>query len=127
MKANTSFDDASLKKALRDIRIDRSDMVMIEGAAAKPVINLERQLVPVDTAATQNSVGSHITEASEKRVVDEIGPEMNYDPYVEYGVQSKPNYPAQPFVRPAAVQGRPDVVRVIGHTFGKLVIERWPL
>ena len=84
-----------------------------------------RMRVPVDTAATKTSVDSHIIESSNVRVVDDVGPETIYAPNIEYGIQDKPNYPIQPFVRPTAFEDLAKIVSAIGYSFGQLVMGRW--
>ena len=126
MRPSLTVDTSKLKEALRAVVMSPANLLTIEGAAAKVVVNIERQLVPVDTSATQNSINSHIEEATLLRVVDEIGPETIYAPSIEYGIEKKPNYPIQPFIRPAAVAAVPGVVKVIGTMFGQMVVAKWP-
>jgi len=121
-----SVDSSSLQKALKAIDFNGGDLLNIEGAGAAVLVNGMRMRVPVKTAATKNSVQSHVNEASDTQVTDEVGPETEYAPNIEYGVKSKPNYPIQPFVRPTAIEDFSQVIRAIGTTFGKLLISRWP-
>lgn len=121
-----SVDIKAMQKALKAIEMNPAHLLNIEGAGAKVLVNGMRMRVPVDTAATKNSVNSHITEATATRVVDEVGPETDYAPDIEYGIKSKPNYPVQPFVRPTAFEEYGKVVNVIGTSFGQLVISLWP-
>lgn len=79
----------------------RDDMLDIEKAPALVVVNKQRQDVPVDISLTKNSIQQHVQSATDTKVLDHIGPETDYAPYIELGVVSKPNYPIQPFVRPS--------------------------
>lgn len=126
MKPKMSVDTKSIAAAFAAIDFNANDLLQIEGAGAYTLVNGMRRRVPVDTSATQNSIKPHIESADENRVIDEVGPETNYAPFIEYGVASKPNYPIQPFVRPAAQEDMGKVVSAIGHTFGQMVVDRWP-
>lgn len=121
-----AVDTSQLEKALKAIDFKGIDLLNIEGAGAAVLVNGMRMRVPVDTAATKNSVQSHITEQTDVQVVDEVGPETSYAPYIEYGVKSKPGYPSQPFVRPTVQEDFSKVVKAIGTAFGQLLVERWP-
>jgi hypothetical protein len=81
--------------------------------------------VPVDTSATQNSVKSHIEEASNTQVTDEIGPETVYAPNIEYGRKDQPNYPIQPFVRPTVEEDFSDTVKAMETQFGGRIQASW--
>jgi hypothetical protein len=119
-------DDKAFQDALKAIRLSADDLSQIEGAGARVQINGQRQRVPVDTGATRASVDSHIEESTEKRVVDEIGPETEYAPNIEYGKQDAPGYPIQPFVRPTAEEDKDQTLEAIATAFGQTVIRRWP-
>lgn len=121
-KVNTS----GLKAALKAIRLTSNDMLQIEGAGAHVLLNGMRARTPVLSGATRASENSHIIEATAEKVVDDVGPETIYAPFIEYGVQSKPNYPIQPFVRPAAEEDEPQVVNAISSAFGETVKSKWP-
>jgi hypothetical protein len=124
MKTEVNIKD--LEKALRAISFGAGDLLQLEGAGAFTLVNGMRRRVPVDTSATQNSIKSHVVSATAQQVVDDVGPETAYAPYIEYGVHSKPNYPIQPFVRPTAQQDFEKVLRAIGVAFGAMLVARWP-
>lgn len=126
MKPGMTVDASMFKKALADISINASELLQIEGTGAYTLVNGMRMRVPVDTAATKNSIMPHIVESSDVRVVDEVGPETDYAPAIELGIQDKPNYPIQPFVRPTAFEDLAKVVSAIGNSFAQFVISRWP-
>lgn len=126
MKLNFKVDDSKFQKALKDITINASDLLQIEGAGAYTLVNGMRMRVPVDTAATKNSIKPHIMESTDDRVVDEVGPETDYAPNIEYGIKSKPNYPIQPFVRPTALEDFQKVIKAIGTALGQFILMKWP-
>ena len=126
MKPGITVDASNFKKALAGIAINASDLLQIEGTGAYTLVNGMRMRVPFDTLATKNSIMPHIVESSDVRVVDEVGPETDYAPAIEFGIPEKPNYPIQPFVRPTAFEDLAKVVSAIGNSFAKLVISRWP-
>jgi len=107
--------------ALDRKKLTRQNMLDIRGAGARIVINKQRELVPVDTGATRASINSHIIEATEKRVVDEIGPETDYAPFIEFGT-SNPNYPIQPFVRPSIEGSNASAIRNAMETCFKIIL-----
>lgn len=123
--AKSTCDDSSLQKALQNVKLTSNELLQIEGAGAYILINRQRILCPWLTGATRTSIRSHYTEISPNRITDEIGPETNYAPNIEYGIKDKPNYPKQPFVRPAAVEGLREVISVIGTTTGEVIKRRW--
>lgn len=126
MKPGLVVDSSSFKKALADVELNSPMLLQIEGAGAAVLVNGMRRRVPVDTAATKTSVMSHLVSYSDVMVVDDVGPETDYAPLIEYGIPSKPNYPIQPFVRPTAFEDFAKVINAIGYSFAQLVISRWP-
>ncbi len=117
--------DSGLQKSLKDIKLNVNDMLSIEGAGARVQINGQRMRVPVDTSATQNSVKSHIEEASNTQVTDEIGPETVYAPNIEYGRKDNPNYPIQPFVRPTVEEDFNQTIKTMEIQFGGRIQASW--
>ena len=125
MKPDLKVDASDFIKAINGIKLDANDMLQVEGAGAKVQINRQKSLVPVDTAQTKLSIGEHYKKISAHYIEDDIGAETTYAPAIEYGRADMPNYPMQPFVRPAAHSGYTETIRVIGKAFGKLVLIRW--
>ena len=148
MKARLTIDDRELMKALKNAEMKSRDLLQVEGAGAKIAINGMRQRVPVDTAATKASIGSHIAEATDTRVIDDIGPETDYAVYLEYGTgeyaenrqgrkggwrykDAKGNWHftlgarPQPFVRPTATADRKIILTAIRDAFAAKV-NQWP-
>jgi HK97 gp10 family phage protein len=144
-----TVDTSQLEKALKAIDFKGADLLNIEGSGAAVLSNGMKMRVRKDTAATANSVQSHIVEKTDNRVIDEVGPETTYAPWLEYGTGEKAEkgdgrkggwsykdtdgnwhftrgMKAQPFVRPTAQQDFDKVIRAIGTTFGQLLVQRWP-
>lgn len=69
--------------------------------AAKDVRDLASQLVPVDSGDLKGTIKVEPRQNDGERIVSAGGDEAPYGIYVEYG-NSNPNYPAQPFMTPAA-------------------------
>jgi len=118
-------DARDVMRVLQAAGLDANDLLDIEKPAALEVVNVQRRLVPVDTAETKNSVQPHIQESSAERVIDHIGPETNYAPNIEFGVTSKPNYPIQPFVRPSAFGNEGNINRSASAAFKAKVTEKF--
>jgi HK97 gp10 family phage protein len=141
-------DAKAFKRALKDININASELLQIEGAGAYTLVNGMRMRVPVKSSATKNSISPHIVESSDVRVVDDVGPETNYAPYLEYGTgifAEKGNgrkdgwvyfdgqrfwftrgMKPQAFIRPTAFEDFEKVIRAIGTALGQFLISRWP-
>lgn len=126
MKANFEIDASDFEAAARRAISNKNDMLQIAGAGSYVIINKQKSLVPVDTAATKTSIRSHITSATNTHVEDEVGPETEYAPVIEYGRKDMPNYPIQPFIRPSAY-GKPlkDTLAAIAREFGNIVVSKW--
>ena len=125
-RVGIQINDAGLRQALKEAKLTAADLLQIEGAGAWVLVNGMRMRVPVDTGATRASIKPHITENTDTRLVDEVGPETIYAPAIEYGRRDMPNYPIQPFIRPTVEEDGAQVQRVISAAFGELVKQRWP-
>jgi len=125
MQPNLIVDTSKMLKALHDIELSAVEMLHVEGAGAKVQVNRQKNLVPVDTAATKLSIKEHYEEISAHRIVDNIGAETTYAPNIEFGRADMPNYPMQPFVRPAAHSGLKETVSAISSAVGSLLVNKW--
>ena len=125
MKTSVKFDTREFEAAIKRGRFTRSDMLDLEKPVALTVVNKQREKVPVDTGATRASIGQHIQKATETEVVDHIGPETDYAPYIELGVISKPNYPIQPFVRPSVFGNENNINRAATEAFKMKISEKY--
>ena len=112
---------AALKKGLLSV----GEMLSIEKPGALTIVNKQRQDVPVDTAATKNSIQPDIQIATAEQVIDHIGPSTDYAPSIEFGVTSKPNYPIQPFVRPSVTGYETKIINVIQAAFKALIGKKY--
>lgn len=150
MRMKLVIDDSKMKRVLRRARLSTQDMLDIEYSGSRVIVNRQRERVPVDTAATKVSIESHIEEASAERVVDEIGPETDYGPYLEYGtgkfaesgrgrkggwfyVDAKGvghftfGMKARPFVRPSVLKGMTEVLNAIKHAYVLTLGRKWQI
>jgi len=64
---------------------------------------------PVDTGNLRASIQAEPTNNSRLRWL--VGTIVEYAPYVELGVRSKPGYPVQPYLTPAAEKERSIFIR----------------
>jgi len=117
MKTTVSVDASKAIAALMGGKFTESDMLEIEKPVAMNIINKQVELVPVATSDTQKSIGPDIQSASGTEVIDHIGPQTDYAPYIELGVPSRPNYPIQPFVRPSVYGNEGNIERVAQAAF----------
>ena len=120
-----SVDISQALKAFTDGALTKNDLLDIEKPVALTIVNKQRELVPVDTAATKNSISPHIQSASDKEVIDHVGPETDYAPFIELGVTSKPNYPIQPFIRPSVFGNERNIQNVASAAFEAKVKEKY--
>lgn len=105
--------------------LTKNDLLDIEKAPALTIVNSQRQDVPVDTSATKNSIMQHVQSSSAEGVIDHIGPETDYAPYIELGVASNPNYPIQPFVRPSVFGNEAQIKKSANAAFKMKVKEKY--
>ena len=124
MAAKTFVDDSGFQKSIKGIILTKSEMLAVEGAGAANIATAQKTLVPVDTGATRSSIKSHIVSASAERVVDDIGAETSYAPFIEYGT-SNTNYPMQPFVRPSVFGREKSILADIANAFFMVLVRRW--
>lgn len=120
-----SADIRQAMKALEGGKLTRNDMLDIEKPVALTIVNKQREKVPVDTSDTKGSIGPHIQKATDEEVIDHIGPETDYAPFIELGVISKPNYPIQPFVRPSVYGNERNISNVAKAAFKKKMSEKY--
>jgi hypothetical protein len=105
--------------AIARIRPNPTVMADLEGDGARLLIQLMKDKVPVDSGDTRDSISSHIQKLSSTEIVNDVGPETSYSSYIEYGITSRPAYPIQPFVRPAAAEHE-RITNEIGYK-----VKRW--
>lgn len=92
------------ERAIRRAATTRRELTDFQDYGARELISIMKRLVPVDEGTTRDSISSHIIVASDESVSNEVGPETPYAEYIEFGIASRPNYPIQPFVRPAGME-----------------------
>jgi hypothetical protein len=126
MKPKFSVDDSGFKASVKGARITQQDMKEFGNAGSSVIKSKQKTLVPVDTAATKTSIGDHYGEISATYFEDDIGPETDYAPNIEYGRADMPNYPIQPFVVPSATgESVSKVNRAIGAAFKSWLTGKW--
>ena len=96
MIGKTSVDTSDFDRRIRAIDFSAQDLLNMEGAGAAILVNGMRMRVAVDTGATRASIKSHIVTSRRTYVEDDVGPETEYAPNIEYGRRDMPNYPIQP-------------------------------
>jgi hypothetical protein len=136
IRSGISVDLQDFSRAMRQAHYTKQDMLDVEGAGALILVNGQRMRAPVDTSALKGSIHPHVIEADADHVIDDVGAEVEYAPYIEYGtgiyaesgqgrkggwryrdphgnwhftMGGKP----QPFVRPTALEDEPQVQNVI--------------
>lgn len=57
-----------------------------------------KSLVPVDTG---NLKGSIVKNLNKPKLTETVSTNSEYASYVEFGLRNNPNYPIQPYMRPA--------------------------
>ena len=126
MDMKFDVDPKDFADAVKRTVLGRSEMLDIEGAGSYVVVNNQKTLVPVDEATTKLSIKPHITKMTATYIEDEVGPETEYAPNIEYGRRDMPNYPIQPFIRPSAT-GRPmkETLLEMSREFGNIVVRLW--
>lgn len=95
---------ADIGEAAADVR------ARVAVAVTKTAFDIEataKQLVPVDTAATKNSIGIDLKAGG---LVAEIGPTTEYAPYLEYGTSVMAPHA---FMGPALDRHTPDFVHAV--------------
>ena len=84
-KTGISVDLSQFNARIKQAHLNKQDLLDVEGPGALVLINGIRSRIPVDTAAAKTSVNQHIIESTDTKLVDDVGPEVEYGPYVEYG------------------------------------------
>ena len=84
-KTGLTVDLSQFNARIKQAHLNKQDLLDVEGPGALVLINGIRSRIPVDTAAAKTSVNQHIIESSDTMLVDDVGPEVGYGPYLEYG------------------------------------------
>jgi len=126
MKADFKVDASKLLNALEHVRIGADDLMQMGMAGSAPVKAFQIMKVAKDTRATELSISDHIVTSQRDIFVDEIGPETEYAPNIEYGRRDMPNYPIQPFVVPSAHgNSYNECLHAISVAFGLHLVSKW--
>ncbi len=111
------------KQFQRNMRELKEDMpAVLESAMQVGGMVIEREarrICPYETGNLRSSIHTEVRQ-ERKEVTAVIGTNVEYAKYVEYGT-SNPNYPVQPFLRPAldskAGEALKQVIRVLNKFF----------
>jgi HK97 gp10 family phage protein len=148
MSIGIIFDTKGFDAALKKITIDVPTLQKFEQKGASVLIDGMKQRAAVDTGEMRDSIKSHITEASLEKIEDEVGPEVKYAVYQEYGtgiyaensngrqtpwvyrrkdgsfVTTRGNRP-HPFVRPTAINDKEKTLHAIEAEFKRYILTKW--
>lgn len=126
MKADFDVDTSKLKQAAKNAVLTADDLLEIGRAGSAVVQQSQKTKVPVDTGATRASIKDHIVTSTRTYFEDDIGPETEYAPNIEYGRKDMPNYPIQPFVRPSATGDKgAEALAAVSRAYGETVVKKW--
>lgn len=148
MNPTITYDTRDFDAALKKITIDVPTLQKFEQKGARVLIEGMKERAAVDTGEMRDSVQSHITEASVEKIEDEVGPEVKYAIYQEYGtgiyaeagngrqtpwvyrrkdgtfVTTRGNRP-HPFVRPTAINDKDKTINAIEAEFKRFILTKW--
>ena len=139
-KTGISVDLSQFNARIKQAHLNKQDLLDVEGPGALVLINGIRSRIPVDTAAAKTSVNQHIIESTDTTLIDDVGPEVEYGPYLEYGtgeyaesgqgrkggwryMDAKGNWHftlgmhPQPYMRPTALEDKDQVISAIEAAF----------
>jgi HK97 gp10 family phage protein len=131
-----TVDLSQFSRMMAKAHFKKQDLLDVEGPGALVLINGMRMRAPWDTGALRASINQHIIESTDTRLVDDVGPEVEYGPYIEYGTgiyaeggqgrkggwrykDAHGNWHftygmrPQPFMRPAADEDKDQVVAAV--------------
>ena len=77
-----------------------------------------KTIVPVDKGVLRDSIVKQVDPVSLSATA---GTNMEYAPYVEFGLKSNPNYPIQPYLRPALKDNKANIKKICIKELGKTV------
>lgn len=104
----TELNDFSLRlDAAADGIIRRAPIAIRK--TAHDIVATAQTFVPVDTAATRNSI---FAEFSNDGLTADVGPTTHYAPFVEYGTIQ---HPPQAFMGPSLDRHAPDLAKALGQ------------
>ena len=97
------INEGTIKALLRSMNLVRSDAIT---------------KVPVDTG---NLRGSIVSALEKDKLRATVSTNVEYAPYVEFGLRTNPNYPKQPFMRPALNENVDKIERIFIQEESKAV------
>ena len=148
MNPTIVYDTRDIDAALKKITIDVTTLQKFEQKGAKVLFEGMKERAAVDTGDMRDSIQSHITESSIEKIEDEVGPEVKYAIYQEYGtgiyaengqgrstpwvyrrkdgtfITTRGNRP-HPVVRPTAINDKDKTIKAIEAEFKRYVLTKW--
>jgi len=148
MNPTITYDTKQFDAALKRITVDVPTLQKFEQKGARVLIEGMKERAAVDSGDMRDSIQSHITEASIQKIEDEVGPEVKYAIYQEYGtgiyaengagrstpwvyrrkdgtfVRTVGNRP-HPFVRPTAINDKDKTINAIEAEFKRFILTKW--
>lgn len=100
------------KKISKDVENELEQALMTGGLRVERDAKIK---VPVDTGRLRSSIATRLTAEGDSRYV-EVGTNVKYAPYVEYGTSKQP---AQPFLYPAFAENKQKIFNDIAKAFKK--------
>ncbi len=149
MTVSIVYDTKGIDKALKEITFTADEFLGIEKKGAGVLIDGMKQRAARDSGEMAESVKQHIVKSDLSGVEDDIGPEVSYAIYQEYGtgiyaengngrqtpwvyrrkdgkfITTRGNRP-HPFVRPAAREDKDKVIEAIDKEFARKLMTKWP-
>lgn len=108
---SVTVDTKGLDKLVKGLE---PELVKVVQIAAFNVERRSKDLVPVDTGATKNSIAARFSRGG---LEAEIGPTTEYAPFIEFGTT---RMAARPFMTPALEAERKPFITAVGQVMGKL-------
>lgn len=126
MKPDFDVDASKLLNALKNAELSADNLMSIGKAGSAVVASYQKIHVAKKTHETEHSIQDHIVTSKRTQFIDDVGPETEYAPNIEFGRRDMPNYPIQPFVVPSAHgQNRKDTIMAMSRAFGATVVQKW--
>jgi HK97 gp10 family phage protein len=119
-KRGTKAGIESGKELAKNFRnIGKQVLTEEEQAVFRAALIVERDAklnCPVDTGRLRQSIGSRIVEGDENNIIAEVGTNVTYAPYVEYGSSKMA---ARPFLFPAYNNNKQRILKELAKAFIK--------
>ena len=74
---------------------------------------------PVDKGNLRSSI---VTMVEAFELIGVVSTNLEYAPYVEFGLKSNPNYPRQPYLRPALAENKANIRKIFIQEGSKVAV-----